>query len=102
MLAEQGCTGLYRHLRLCHTREQLWQLPHGPKVVLATLPSLTGGASRQLFAEWASNPAHLILFPSRAQVSSLWAYFPWHALQDMPQLPLQMHMQSALPPLCSE
>lgn len=36
---------------------------------MATLPSLEAGGSRQLLAEWADNPANLILFTGRAPVS---------------------------------
>jgi hypothetical protein len=59
-----GC----RYLKLCHTREELGRLPQGPKLVLATLPSLQAGMARDLFVEWAVDPRNLILFTQQAEV----------------------------------
>lgn len=57
-----------RYMKLCHTREELARLPQGPKVVLATLPSLQAGMARDLFMEWAPHPKNLILFTQQAEV----------------------------------
>ena len=57
-------------MRVCDSREKLLQLPGGPKVILASLPSLTAGLSRQLFVDWAPNPANLIVFTSDQMVRS--------------------------------
>lgn len=53
---------------MCHTREELGRLPQGPKLVLATLPSLQAGMARELFVEWAADPRNLILFTQAAEV----------------------------------
>lgn len=50
-----------RYLKLCSSREELARLPQGPKVVLATSPTLEAGFSRQLFVEWAGDPRNAIL-----------------------------------------
>lgn len=55
-------------MKLCHTREELARLPQGPKLVLATLPSLQAGMARDLFMEWAPHPKNLILFTQQAEV----------------------------------
>ena len=57
-----------RYMKLCHTREELARLPQGPKLVLATLPSLQAGMARDLFMEWAPHPKNLILFTQQAEV----------------------------------
>ena len=57
-----------RYMKLCHTREELARLPQGPKLVLATLPSLQAGMARQLLVEWAAEPRNLILFTQQAEV----------------------------------
>ena len=58
-------------MKLCHTREELARLPQGPKLVLATLPSLQAGMARELFVEWAGDPRNLILFTQQAEVWTL-------------------------------
>ncbi|CAL8467688.1 g7226 [Coccomyxa elongata] len=60
-----------RQLKLCRSVEELAKLPPGPRVVMATLPSLEAGGSRQLLAEWADKPANLILFTGRAPSGTL-------------------------------
>eukprot|EP00850_Spirogloea_muscicola_P007711 SM000039S14541 [mRNA] locus=s39:747754:753165:+ [translate_table: standard] len=60
-----------KYLKLCHTREELEALGAGPKVVLASLANLEAGYSRQLFVEWASHPANLVLFTEHGQMGSL-------------------------------
>ena len=60
--------GWHRYMKLCHTREELARLPQGPKLVLATLPSLQAGCARDLFLEWAPDPKNLILCTQQAEV----------------------------------
>ena len=55
-------------MKVCHTREELARLPQGPKLVLATLPDLSAGMSRELFMQWAPNPSNTILFTQEAEV----------------------------------
>ncbi len=55
-------------MKLCHSREQLAALPPGPKAVLATLPTLEAGASRDLLVDWAGDPHSLILLTERPPV----------------------------------
>ena len=66
--------GVSRHVRTCHTRHDVGMLNKerggGPKVVLATLPSLEAGLARQLFIEWARDSKNLIVFPLQPQVLS--------------------------------
>eukprot|EP00887_Chlorella_sp_A99_P003905 scaffold11.g3905.t1 len=50
------------YLKLCSSREELGRLPQGPKLVLATCPSLEAGLSCQLFAEWAGDPRNALVF----------------------------------------
>ncbi len=76
-----GC----RYLKLCHTREELGRLPQGPKLVLATLPSLQAGMARDLFVEWAADPRNLILFTQPAEVhpDHLVLMFCWWLLKHL-------------------
>lgn len=57
-----------RHVKIIQSREQLAALPPGPKAVLATLPTLEAGASRDLLVDWASDPHSLIILTERPQV----------------------------------
>ena len=57
-----------RHVKVCQSREQLAALPPGPKAVLATLPTLEAGASRDLLVDWAGDPHSLILLTERPPV----------------------------------
>ena len=56
-----------RHVKIIQSREQLAALPPGPKAVLATLPTLEAGASRDLLVDWASDPHSLIILTERPQ-----------------------------------
>ena len=53
---------------LQHAQEMLAMV--GPRVVLASVPSLSMGHARLLFAEWAADPRNLILFPTEPPVSA--------------------------------
>jgi hypothetical protein len=67
-------------MQLCAGLEELARLPAGPKVVLAGLPSLEAGPGRHLLAQWAADPASLILFTGQAQVEL--AYSCMHAARS--------------------
>ena len=54
--------------------EEVARLSQGPKLVLATLPSLQAGMARQLFVEWAGDPRNLFLFTQQAEVHPFAAY----------------------------
>lgn len=60
-----------RFLKLCGSREELTHLPHGPKLVLASMPSLEAGYSRNLFADWAEDPRNAIIFVMSAAEGTL-------------------------------
>jgi len=64
-----------RHVKIIQSREQLAALPPGPKAVLATLPNLEAGASRDLLVDWASDPHSLIILTERPQVRVLSSSF---------------------------
>ena len=40
----------------------------GPKVVLASLPSLSAGPARELLAQWAGDPHSAVVMPGTPQV----------------------------------
>ncbi len=62
---------LYRHVRLVSTTSEISALSVGPKVVLASLPSLSAGPARQLFVEWAGDPRNAIILPGAPQAGTL-------------------------------
>lgn len=86
-----------RYLKLCHTREELGRLPQGPKLVLATLPSLQAGMARELFVEWAADPRNLILFTQAAEAGSLGAQLQAHSLKGPSPLTLQLLVSKRVP-----
>lgn len=86
-----------RYMKLCHTREELARLPQGPKLVLATLPSLQAGMARELFVEWAGDPRNLILFTQQAEAGSLGAQLQAHSLQGSSPLTLQLPISKRVP-----
>ena len=57
-------------VHLCKDLERLAQLP-SPKVVLASMPDLESGFSRQLFVEYASGPENLIYFVEKPNPGTL-------------------------------
>ena len=64
-----------RYLKAVHTVEQALAVGRGPRVVLASLPSLAAGLSRQLLLQWAPAPSNLLLFTSAPPVRlSLMSY----------------------------
>ncbi|KAL5463818.1 hypothetical protein EMCRGX_G032755 [Ephydatia muelleri] len=54
----------FRHITLCHNFSDLARIPD-PKAVLASVPDLECGFSRDLFIQWASNPRNSIILTSR-------------------------------------
>ncbi|GIL47423.1 hypothetical protein Vafri_4241 [Volvox africanus] len=67
----------FRKLSVITRLEELGAFP-GPKVVLATMPSLEGGPARELLVQWASLPRNTILFTERAQAGTLAAALQTH------------------------
>ena len=61
---------LHRFFKLCRNTDELAHLPNSPKLVLATMPSLDVGLSRELFADWSQHPRNLVLFTQRAEVGA--------------------------------
>eukprot|EP01102_Stenamoeba_stenopodia_P012340 TRINITY_DN3882_c0_g1_i1.p1 TRINITY_DN3882_c0_g1~~TRINITY_DN3882_c0_g1_i1.p1 ORF type:complete len:787 (-),score=164.62 TRINITY_DN3882_c0_g1_i1:39-2354(-) len=60
----------FQDLHLIHTRADLEALER-PVVLLATLPSLDAGFSRELFVEWAEKPNNLVLLTKASASNSL-------------------------------
>ncbi|KAK9816483.1 hypothetical protein WJX72_000827 [[Myrmecia] bisecta] len=65
-------------MKLCQSVDDLARLPAGPKVVLASMPSLETGASKQLFADWAADPRNVILFTGRPEEGTIAAQLQAH------------------------
>lgn len=68
----RGNTGPFdlKHTKLVTRMQDLDQYP-GPKVVLASVPSLSSGFSRSLFLDWCSNDANCIILTDRGAPGSL-------------------------------
>jgi len=60
----------FNHVTTCATLEELEELSR-PRVVLATVPTLECGFSRNLFANWAENPNNVVIFTSIQRESCL-------------------------------
>eukprot|EP00026_Physarum_polycephalum_P004310 Phypoly_transcript_04328.p1 GENE.Phypoly_transcript_04328~~Phypoly_transcript_04328.p1 ORF type:complete len:736 (+),score=97.57 Phypoly_transcript_04328:38-2209(+) len=60
----------FKYVNLCHTLEELDNLPK-PIVVLASGSSLGPGFARDLFLRWASNPLNLVIFTDRGPTNTL-------------------------------
>jgi cleavage and polyadenylation specificity factor subunit 2 len=60
----------FRHLRLCHSINELAKVP-SPKVVLASSPDLESGFSRELFLQWAHNPTNSVILTTRTATGTL-------------------------------
>ncbi|KAK9795196.1 hypothetical protein WJX73_004218 [Symbiochloris irregularis] len=69
-----------RRVRVLHQASEALALS-GPRVILATSQTLMQGAARVLFAEWASDPRNLILFPYAPQEGSFAATVVSAAMQ---------------------
>eukprot|EP00252_Welwitschia_mirabilis_P013317 TRINITY_DN2933_c0_g1_i2.p1 TRINITY_DN2933_c0_g1~~TRINITY_DN2933_c0_g1_i2.p1 ORF type:complete len:452 (-),score=102.77 TRINITY_DN2933_c0_g1_i2:296-1651(-) len=60
-----------RHINVVTSKEDIEKVPAGPKVVLASMASLEGGFSRDIFIEWATDTKNLIIFTERGQFGTL-------------------------------
>ena len=60
----------FRHLKLCHSIAEVNKVP-SPKVVLASTSDMECGFSRDLFAQWCSNPKNTIILTSRSAEGTL-------------------------------
>ncbi|XP_035684217.1 cleavage and polyadenylation specificity factor subunit 2-like [Branchiostoma floridae] len=54
----------FKHLKLCHSLSELHKVPD-PKVVLASVPDLESGFSRELFVQWCQNQKNTVVLTSR-------------------------------------
>ncbi|XP_033241874.1 probable cleavage and polyadenylation specificity factor subunit 2 [Drosophila pseudoobscura] len=61
----------FKHIQLCHTLADVYKLPAGPKVVLASTPDLESGFTRDLFIQWASNANNSIILTTRTSPGTL-------------------------------
>ncbi|KAH6564734.1 hypothetical protein BASA82_000876 [Batrachochytrium salamandrivorans] len=60
----------FKCLRILHSMAELDALS-GPKVVLASFPSLMTGFAHELFLQWCASPKHMVILPDRAQPGTL-------------------------------
>lgn len=60
----------FRHVQLCHSLAELARVP-GPKVVLASCADMESGFARELFVQWAANPANSIIVTGRTGLGTL-------------------------------
>ncbi|PIA49419.1 hypothetical protein AQUCO_01300318v1 [Aquilegia coerulea] len=58
---------LLKHVNLIVSKQELENVPSGPKVVLASMASLECGFSHDIFVEWATDGKNLVLFTERGQ-----------------------------------
>ncbi len=62
----------FRHMKHCHSIAEVNKVP-SPKVVLASMPDMECGFSRELFAQWAGNKKNSIILTSRSSDGTLTA-----------------------------
>ena len=60
----------FKHLQVCHNMEELARIS-GPKVVLASMPDMESGYSRELFVQWCGNPNNSVIITSRTSPGTL-------------------------------
>ncbi|XP_059082157.1 cleavage and polyadenylation specificity factor subunit 2-like [Tigriopus californicus] len=60
----------FKHLKLCHSIAEVNKVP-SPKVVLASMPDLECGFSRDLFLSWCGKPQNNIIITSRTGEGTL-------------------------------
>ncbi|KAI8841317.1 beta-lactamase-like protein [Chytridium lagenaria] len=60
----------FQHVNLLHKLKELEKF-RGPKVVIATLPSLDCGFARELFLTWSSSQENTIILPDRGPPGSM-------------------------------
>mmetsp|Transcript_5527 Transcript_5527/g.21224 ORF Transcript_5527/g.21224 Transcript_5527/m.21224 type:complete len:954 (+) Transcript_5527:50-2911(+) len=61
---------VFNHVQCCQSLEDIASLP-SPRIVLASMPSMEYGFSRELFARWADKPHNLVLFTERSRRGTL-------------------------------
>lgn len=60
----------FKHLQLCHSMAELAKVPE-PKVVLASVPDMECGFSRDLFIQWCGKPKNSIILTARTAPGTL-------------------------------
>ncbi|XP_035228825.1 cleavage and polyadenylation specificity factor subunit 2-like, partial [Stegodyphus dumicola] len=60
----------FKHVQLCHSLGELSKIPE-PKVVLASMPGMECGFSRELFIQWCGNERNSIILTSRGLPGTL-------------------------------
>lgn len=60
----------FKHVQLCHSLSEVHRLPN-PKVVLASVPDLQSGFSRDLFVDWCSDPRNTVVLTTRSSPGTL-------------------------------
>jgi cleavage and polyadenylation specificity factor subunit 2 len=88
-------------LRAVGSWEAFQRLPPGPKVVLASSPSLECGLSRRLFLEWAPSRLNAVCFVEPARPGTL-AHTLQAATGHHPELRLRLQVASRVPLLDAE
>uniref|UniRef100_A0A2R5LLA6 Cleavage and polyadenylation specificity factor subunit 2 n=2 Tax=Ornithodoros turicata TaxID=34597 RepID=A0A2R5LLA6_9ACAR len=60
----------FKHLQLCHSLMELSRVQE-PKVVLASMPDMECGFSRELFIQWCRSPKNSVILTSRTSPGTL-------------------------------
>ncbi|XP_070579049.1 cleavage and polyadenylation specificity factor subunit 2-like [Ptychodera flava] len=60
----------FKHLQLCHSLSELKKVPE-PRTVLASVPDLEWGFSRDLFLDYCSNPKNCVILTTRTSPGTL-------------------------------
>ncbi|XP_030854971.1 cleavage and polyadenylation specificity factor subunit 2 [Strongylocentrotus purpuratus] len=60
----------FKHLKLCHNLKELAKVPD-PKVVLASVPDLECGYSRELFIQWSGDAKNSVILTNRTSHGTL-------------------------------
>ncbi|XP_074663107.1 cleavage and polyadenylation specificity factor subunit 2-like [Tubulanus polymorphus] len=60
----------FRHVQLCHSLGELSRVPE-PKVVLASIPDMQSGFSRDIFLSWCANPKNSVILTCRTKPGTL-------------------------------
>ncbi|XP_072031108.1 cleavage and polyadenylation specificity factor subunit 2-like [Amphiura filiformis] len=82
----------FKHLKLCHSLKELAKVP-APKVVLASVPDLESGYSRDLFVDWAGDPKNHIVLTCRTSPGTLARNFINNPTQDKVTLKVSKRMK---------
>lgn len=70
----------FKYIQICHSLADLHKVPE-PKVVLASVPDMQCGFSRELFVQWCGNPKNCIVLTSRTSPGTLSRYLVDNPLQ---------------------